>query len=386
MDLLGSVTMRVLITTSIFPPDIGGPATYVPTMARSLHDRGHSVSVVTTSNTPNSIDIDDGYPFEIVRISRKINRPKRAFELLRCIMELGKNSDLIFSNSISMPEPCIAATLIGKPLVLKVVGDSAWEIAFRRGWSSLEFEDFQHSRASWLSETLKRLRSFHAGKARLIIVPSRYLAGIVESWGVPPNRIRVIHNAVEPLDDVVTEAIPLDTAIKIAMVGRLVTWKNVIAVIETLAEIENVGLVIVGEGPEKPRLQDAVRELNLTKRVIFAGSLPKSRTMAILTACHIFVLNSTYEGLPHVVVEAMQAGMAIIATKVGGTPEVLANGKTGLLVPPNDRKSLREALETLILDPSLRQQLGQQAKMAVGKEFKLKTNVDKTEAALAQAL
>ena len=261
--------MRVLITTSIFPPDIGGPATYVPTMARSLHDRGHSVSVVTTSNSPNSIALDDDYPFEIVRISRKVNRPKRTFRLLRSIIELGRTADVIFANSISMPEPCIAASLIKKPLVLKVVGDSAWEFALRRGWSSLEFEDFQNSWASWPSETLKRLRSFHAGKARLIIVPSRYLAGIVESWGVPPNRIRVIHNAVEPLDDVVTEAIPLDTAIKIAMVGRLVTWKNVVAVIETLAEIENVGLVIVGEGPEKPRLQDAVRELNVFIGVSF---------------------------------------------------------------------------------------------------------------------
>lgn len=370
--------MKILVITGIFPPDIGGPATYVPLIATALTERGHFVTVVTLSDR---MDLDDStYPFQVVRLPRDMFKPWRWFRTATKIVQLGRDVDVLFVNGLAM-EAVLANAVLRKPLVMKVVGDLAWERATSKGWTSDDFETFQQRRYGFKIELLKMLRSWWTRRANRVIVPSRYLARWVEGWGVPKEKIIVIYNAMEHLDGVEPLPVPLNTPVKAVTVGRLVPWKRVDGLLEALKEVPDLGLVVVGDGPERPQLEQLARDWGVSDRVYFAGQRSKRETLGLMAACDLFVLNSTYEGLPHVVLEAMALGLPVVATAVGGTPEVVRDGETGRLVSLED-SSLRTALQELVGDPSLRQRLSQAANKWVRKNFGMESMVEQTENAL----
>jgi glycosyltransferase involved in cell wall biosynthesis len=376
--------MEILITTGIFPPDIGGPATYVPTIAKALAERGHQVTVLTTSE-PENLQWDDSiYPFLVFRINRRQKIWLRSLKCVAEILRLGRAADVIYANGIYF-EAAIASKFLRKPLVMKIVGDEAWERSVRRGWTKDNFEDFQQRCQSWQAELLKRHRSWVVRQANKVIVPSQYLGNWVVKWGVPAEKIAVIYNAVEISDKVEPLSIPLKTPVKAVTVGRLVPWKQVDGLIEALREIPELGLVVVGDGPERPRLERIAQELGVSGRVYFAGQRSKRETLSLMAACDLFVLNSTYEGLPHTVLEAMALGLPVIATALGGTPEVVRDGETGVLVH-SENKALEEALRTLVTDEKARQRLGEKARKWVHECVNFEVMVTSTEKVLQSEL
>jgi glycosyltransferase involved in cell wall biosynthesis len=376
--------MEILITTGIFPPDIGGPATYVPTIAKALAERGHQVTVLTTSE-PENLQWDDSiYPFFVSRINRRQKIWLRSLKCVAEILRLGRAADVIYANGIYF-EAAIASKFLRKPLVMKIVGDEAWERSVRRGWTKDNFEDFQQRCQSWQAELLKRHRSWVVRQANKVIVPSQYLGNWVVKWGVPAEKIAVIYNAVEISDKVEPLSIPLKTPVKAVTVGRLVPWKQVDGLIEALREIPELGLVVVGDGPERPRLERIAQELGVSGRVYFAGQRSKRETLSLMEACDLFVLNSTYEGLPHTVLEAMALGLPVIATALGGTPEVVRDGETGVLVH-SENKALEEALRTLVTDEKARQRLGEKARKWVHECVNFEVMVTSTEKVLQSEL
>ncbi len=370
--------MRILITTGIFPPDIGGPATYVPMIAKALVERGHEVVVLTLSD--DLTHDDRRYPFRVVRLPRKAVKPGRMLRTIWTIWCLGRDVDVLFVNGLAL-ESVLANMVLRKPLVMKVVGDLVWERATSRGWTTDDFETFQRKRYGLRIELLKALRSWWTRRADRVIVPSRYLARWVAGWGVPEDRIVVIYNAVEPVDGVEPLPVPLTTPIKAITVGRLIPWKQVDGLLEALKEVPDLGLVVVGDGPERLRLERLAQELKIQNRVYFAGQRPKKEVLGLMAACDLFVLNSTYEGLPHVVLEAMALGLPVVATAVGGTPEVVKSGETGVLVCPKSG-TLREVLRALVADGKARQRLGEGAQRWVQKHLSLKVMVASTEQVL----
>ncbi|CEP68828.1 Glycosyl transferase, family 1 [Moorella glycerini] len=337
--------MKILIITGIFPPDIGGPATYVPQVATGLAQRGHQVTVLTLSD---HIDYDDrGYPFQVVRLSRRQFKLWRWLYTVICIVREGRNAGVLFINGLAL-EASVANFLLRKPMVLKVIGDFAWERARGRGWVEDDFEDFQKKHYDLKVEALKALRAWWTRRADRVITPSRYLANWIGRWGVPEEKIITVYNAVESPGDLPPVQIPLQTSLKVVTVSRLVPWKRIDKVIEVIAGLDGTGLVIVGDGPERGRLEKLATALGVTDRIYFTGARCKEETLAFMAACDVFVLNSIYEGLPHVVLEAMILGLPVVATAVGGTPEVVEDGHNGLLIEPaRDISMLRKALLTM---------------------------------------
>jgi len=197
---------------------------------------------------------------------------------------------------------------------------------------------------------------------------------------VAASKIFVVYNAVE-IPSFARTTVPLTTRLNIVTVGRLVPWKQIDHLIEALAEIDDAGLVIVGDGPERSRLEDLVRAAQLTDRIYFAGQRSEEETLGLMTACDLFVLNSTYEGFPHVVLEAMCAGLPVVATEVGGTPELMHDGENGLLISPNANGALSRTLRKLLSCSEERQRLA-----AGGREttqrFRRSPMIEATEAAL----
>ena len=377
MNEQANPALHMLLVTGIFPPDIGGPATYVPTMAAALVDRGHRVAVVTLSESVRSRG--NNYSFSVVRIRRNLFKPFRFLLTIATLIREGWSADLLFVNGL-YPEAVLANLFLRKRQVQKWVGDWAWERATNKQWTRHSFAEFQRRRDGLNVAWLKTLRNFCVRRADAVIVPSRYLGGTVAQWGVPQEKILAIYNAVESRP-ALPMVIPLSTPLKLVTVGRLIALKQVDRLIRAIRNRENLGLVIVGDGPERARLESITREHGLGGRVYFAGQKTKQETLALMAGCDLFVLNSTHEGFPHVVLEAMSVGLPVLATAVGGTPELVFDGENGVLISPTSEDDLSKAIERLINSSAERARLVNGARRTL-ERFRQSTMIEQTEAAL----
>jgi glycosyltransferase involved in cell wall biosynthesis len=178
----------------------------------------------------------------------------------------------------------------------------------------------------------------------------------------------VIHNGVE---------LPRATAeesrsgpCRLLTVGRLQAPKDPLTLVRALAELARPGeAVIAGDGPDRPAVESEVRRLGLESVVRLAGE--RNDVEELLAAADLFVLSSRSEGLPLSILEAMAAGLPVVASSVGGVPELVVEGETGLLVPPGDPHALAAAIERLLDDSALRRRLGAAGRTRVSEHFDL---------------
>lgn len=378
--------MRLLIVTGIFPPDIGGPATYVSALASELVARHHTVRVVTLADEPGRAE---PLPYPVDRFPRRSGLAVRMSKLGLHLLRQAGQHDVVFVLGLE-PPALAAARLRGVPSVYKIGGDFAWEQARNRGLTGLEIDPFQVTRCGWRAESLKRLRSAYVRLADRVLTPSEYLRSLAVGWGAPPARVHVISNALTPSArlSVTREEARRQLGIQgrlLVSVGRMVGWKGFDHLIEALAGLpEEVRLALVGDGPDEPRLRALAAERRLSSRVLFTGRQPRPAVELWLRAAEVFVLYSTYEGLSHVLLEAMGSGTPVIASNCGGNPEVLESGVSGLLVPPANPSLLREALARLLADPALGERLAAAAARRLETDFAWPRLVERTLALLEQ--
>jgi glycosyltransferase involved in cell wall biosynthesis len=148
----------------------------------------------------------------------------------------------------------------------------------------------------------------------------------------------------------------------IVTAARLVPWKGVEALVDIVAEKKLWQLVILGDGPLRKSLEKHTEEKNAQSRIQFLGNVSHAEVLGWLNVADVFALNSTYEGLSHTLIEAMMLGVPVVATRVGGNPELIEDGKNGLLVPVGDTKELHTALSSLLCDSAYAKKLGGNAK------------------------
>lgn len=354
--------MKVLIVTGIFPPDIGGPATYVPLMACQFCQKGIEVHVLTLSNSIKSDD--NAYPFVITRLMRNRSKLFRVPHLISEIVRLGRSADLLFVHDLGF-EANIANKFLRKPLVLKVVSDWAWERAKIANLIQDTRDEFQTNRYGWKIELWRWIQRGYVRSANLVITPSNYLRSIIARWGVPDRRIRVIPNAIEGLyriQRLENRKGKTEREEKTAVtVGRLVNLKRIDGIISAVAHLDNVQLVVIGDGPERKNLGELVASLDITTKVQFTGVLNHDLVMEYLTNAGLFVLNSSDETFPHVLLEAMICGTPVIATNVGGVSEIISDEIDGFLIDPNDSSQLLRAMQRILNDAQLADRMRQNA-------------------------
>jgi len=348
--------LKILITVGIFPPDIGGPASFVPKIAELYSNSGHDVTVVCLTDRKQT----DNLNFKVVRILRNQNLLIRWIKTVSQIIRQGYNADLFFVNGLPM-ESYIANIFTRKKLIRKIVGDWAWERGMNKKIINESFDEFQNNKHNLHLEIAKFSRGWTATKADLIITPSNHLKNVVKGWGVKENSIKVIYNGTklknkpDPIDDQ-----PYDY-FKFITVGRLAPWKNIDIIIEALSDYkkanQNFIFYIVGSGPEEIKLKKLVNDLDLENFVTFTGQLQKDDLNYYLQKSDIYIQASSYEGLPHVILEAMSHNLSIISTPIGGTNEVIQDGKNGWVwelennFKPN-KNNLIEILNNLKLNSS----------------------------------
>jgi len=368
--------MRILLVTGIFPPDHGGPASYVPVIAHGLRSLGHDIAgVITLSDHLGHDDTNFGFP--VIRLRRGRYRPLRWLQTVLAIRRHAHSVDVVYLNGLVL-EGIVATKLIGcRPTVIKVVGDLIWEKARNQRATTLGIDAFQEADLPLHWRLLRRLQGWYTGLADAVITPSRYLAGIVVSWGVASERLNVVYNAVELPPATAAMAPQVD----IVTVARLVPWKGLADLINVVA-VNGWSLRIVGDGPLRDELEAQARELNAD--VTFCGQVLAARVPEEIRGGRLFVLFSSYEGLPHIVLEAKAAGVAVLASAAGGTPEAIDHGIDGWLVPTGDRPTLAAAIARLLGDDHLRQTLARQGRTSIGERFGYERMVRDTASVLQE--
>ncbi|TKT72401.1 glycosyltransferase family 4 protein [Afipia massiliensis] len=366
--------MNLLIVTGIFPPDHGGPASYVPRMASALADRGHNiVAVVTLSDRLRHND--SAFGFNVVRLLRGEFRPMRWVRTVLTIRKYAVQADAVYLNGLVMEGVVATRFLRHTPTAVKVVGDLIWEKARNVNATSLDIDAFQIASLPIGWRFLRRLQKLYTACVDAVIVPSNYLARIVSGWSVNAHRIHTVYNAVDSAEATNSETRGA-AAWDIVVVARLVPWKGLVAVIKAAAAMRK-SLKIVGDGPMRGELEALAQELNAD--VTFTGHVRQSQVRQEIRSARLFVLNSSYEGLPHIVLEAKSAGIPVLATKVGGTPETIDHGVNGWLIEAGDDAALQNALGRLLSDASLRESLVVGGFEQMKTRFSFQAMVDATE-------
>lgn len=385
--------MRILIAAGIYPPDIGGPATYAHALAHALNSRGHSVGVICYST---SRGVDHAEEVTVYRVKRSRFPLVTAAVYLWSVLWQSASVDILYAQGpvAGGIQSLLAGLMFRKPFVVKVTGDYAWEQAQAQYGMRETILDFQATtpKVPYKIRLLRFIQRIVSRRASAVIVPSKFLKELVAGWGVSETRTYVIYNGVsllngerQQISETLTKLLSLNVPVVLS-VGRLVPWKGFEALVEVWPAInkkyKDAQLCIIGSGSDRERLEKLAEERGVS-HVIHFESAPRRAVQAVMEKATALILNSSYEGLSHVLLEAQAAGLPVAASDVGGNSELITHEQTGLLFKYNNSSQIFDALQRLIGDASLRERLGEAAQ-EFSKKFSESRMHDETEKILIQ--
>jgi glycosyltransferase involved in cell wall biosynthesis len=349
--------MKVLIATGLYPPEIGGPATYTVLLEKELHNRGVSVSVL---------------PFSYSRRYPKLLRHIHFF--IWTVIEARK-VDVVFAQdvvSVGLPA-LLAAKLLQKKFFVRVPGDYAWEQATQRFSVKENIDDFQNQKYGFRVEFLRYVQHVVTRHADRVITPSEYFRELVTKWGVETTKISTIYNGVDL--DIVPTTVIKPAPLTIVSAGRLVPWKGFKVLIETMRQLPAWHLVILGEGPQRQLLKKLIDELHLNDRVHLLGTVSRPDVFAWCKTADVFILNTHFESFSYQVVEAMYSGVPVVSTNIGSLPELLTSGEEGLLLSPDDSEGMIAAIKSVVTEKARWQRRSVNARQKAT-QFSIEQTVD----------
>lgn len=372
--------MRIALVTNTYPPhDISGVGTLVDELARQLAADGHGAVVLTrraAAGDPYAVATGGpkllfplavartylralrGGPFDgvhvhesdgvlvalLVRLARVLRRPSGRARLLATLQV-----------SYLRERRSVRAVRSGGEIVSRPTPSERWFAWFR-------------------APILAALGRATARLADRVVAPSRATAAeLREDYGA--RSVAVIPNGIAPAaspsrppgrDDPAGGPVVL-------YAGRLRTRKAVAVLLEAFARLRDehpaAALVLAGDGEQRPALERQARRLGIADAVRFAGAQPRDAMAGYYAAADLFCLPSLYEGFPLAILEAMAAGLPVVATAVAGVPEAVEHGVTGLLVAPGDAGALARALAELAADPERARRMGEAGRRRIEAEY-----------------
>ena len=361
--------MKIILATPVYPPEIGGPATYTKELANRLKD-AHDIIIVAYASTSELIP---GTTLFVASKRRPL--PLRLLKFTYDLFRASRGADVIYvQNAMAAGLPAaIVSRLRGIPLVLKFVGDEAWERASQERRTKKRLEEFLAAPEGGWRTTLRMLiQGFVLRHADIVTTPSAYLRdAIVRTYGIQNERAVVNYNAAEKEAEAPFSATVVPH--QIVATARLVEWKGLDGLIRAVALLKkkypDTRAMIAGDGPEEEKLKTLAKELGVADRITFTGRVSRAETWHLRKSSEVYVLNSTYEGLPHTALTSFAAGIPMVATDIPGTNEAVYDGVSGLLVPAGDDRALADAIARLFDDPALRARLVAGAEKILNEKF-----------------
>ncbi|MBL1109284.1 glycosyltransferase family 1 protein [Streptomyces sp. 5-8] len=346
--------MRVVIVTESFPPDVNGVAHCTLQTARHLVDRGHHPLVVAPAPAPGS-GPDTDAPCPVVRVP---SLPLPGYPQVR----------------VSLPSRRLAAALVShrpdvvhlaSPFVLGVRGMAA---AARLGVPAVAV--YQTDLAGYARTYMgageaaawRRIRSVHAAADRTL-APSSAARTDLETHGVPrvrlwPRGVDTVRFRPEHRDEALRRELAPGGELIVGYVGRLAPEKHV-ELLSGVCGLPGLRVVVVGDGPSQAHLSEAL------PGAVFLGRRTGGELARIFASLDLFVHTGPFETFCQTVQEAMASGVPVVAPAAGGPLDLVAHGRTGLLVPPRDADAVQEAVRALAADPARRAAYGAAARAMV---------------------
>jgi glycosyltransferase involved in cell wall biosynthesis len=345
---------------------VRGGAIHVRNVVEGLRDRGHDVALVDWNDRPER-------PFQH-SVAPRVGPVEGPLRTLRRALAVGRRApvDAVVSKTRKTYLPgLVAARRLGVPHAVHVgstLGTADGSLRDRLDAGSVE----------------ARLRAPHDG----YLVVCEYLARQLTRRGVSGERIHDVRNAVDVdrftptgpgLPDRYADRIP-ERGLRLGFVGGLHDYKGVFDLLDAVDRCEaDAHAVLAGDGPARERLADRADDA-----ATLLGAVPYEHVPALYRAIDVFVLPSHTEGLPRVVLEAQATGTPTVATRVGGVPEIVDDGRTGLLCPPGRPADLAAAIDRLAADETERERLGAAGRRAVEAGFTWGELYDRYESALTR--
>ncbi len=367
---------RILLVVDGFYPATGGAEKQVRTLARAFTAAGHAVEVVAPqldTKLPTA-DAVDGIPLT------RLSYPH--IKLLGAALLCARYGFWIWNRRadfdaihVNMAKNLAAVSGLVRPFIpatvtVKISG--AWEFD-----GGLLDPKLRH-------RPIQRLYNWCVRRVDNIQCVSEYTREMLRAAGYRDASLLMIPNAV----DLTRFAPPPRTArepgapMTVAYVGRIRPVKGVKVLVDSWPKVVpgcNARLLIAGDGAERESLARTARESGVGDSVEFMGEV--SDVPGVLARADIYVQPSFQEGLPNAVLEAMAMGLPIVATRVSGNEDVVADGDNGLLVPPGDPEALAAALRRLIADPALAARMGRRSREIVESRFSLPAVMSQLRAA-----
>ena len=355
--------MKVLIVSGIWPPDVGGPASHAPELAAFLRDRGLGVEVVTTADAEPATQ-----PYEVRWVDRAAPVGLRHARVAAWVRERATHADIVYATSM-LGRAVLGSSLARRPVVVKLVADEAFERARRFGLFDGDLDAFQRVAGGIRVRLLRAARDGALRRAAHVVCPSAYLASLAVGWGVPEERVTVLPNVAPALPSVPSREeararLGLDGP-TLAFAGRITRQKALAVALAAVSRVDDVSLLVAGGGPDLPEVRREATKLGLDGRVRFLGPLDRDGVLTLFRAADASVLSSSWENFPHTIVEALAVGTPVIATAVGGVPELVRDGTNGLLVGAGDADALARAIRRVVSEPGLRERLAARAPSSV---------------------
>lgn len=350
---------RILLLVTL--AETGGAQTYVSTLVPALVGR-YVVTVAAYGAGPLQTTVTQaGAAFVPLR---HVRRPMSAWRDLLGLLELvvlvrRARPHIVHANSSKAGVlGRVAAWIAGAPVRIFTV--HGWAFNASSGPRSLVYR--------WAERLVRRITT-----ATICVSETERRAGLAAGT-CDERRTVVIRNGIDVTARPVAR--PETSPPRIVAVGRLQAPKDVLCLVRALAKLEqrSFSVLVVGDGPDRPAIEAEVQRLALTRVVHLAGR--RDDVAEILAASQVFVLSTRSEGLPFSVLEAMAAGLPVVASRVGGLPEVVVEGETGVLVTPDAPGELAAAIAQLLDDPALRGRLGSAGRALAQAEFAVEPFLD----------
>jgi len=327
----------------------------------------------------------------IYRAETGVYRAKGKIDFLKLIKKIAPKFDVIYTFDLytaGFLSWLIGKKIYRKKLVVRFAGDSAWELASNNGQTNDDIITFQNKFYGLSVAWHKLLRKFILLGADRVVAVSKFMQKIAIGIGVPEEKIKVIYNSVDFVPDnnpsdsmsLLQDRYKLNHCKVILTIGRLVPWKGIDILIKTLTKINDkeLKLLIVGDGPDLGRLEKIVEDEHVAGQVEFVGKVPLAEVFRYYLLADVFVLDSQYEGLSHVLLEALAAGRPIVASDAGGNGEVIENEKNGLLIKYDDVDELASAIKKTLTEEKWHTPEFKNVCAESLKKFNWETNVNKT--------
>ncbi|MDD4319277.1 MAG: glycosyltransferase family 4 protein [Candidatus Peribacteraceae bacterium] len=322
--------MKIVLATGIYPPSIGGPATYVRKLANVLVERGEDVTVITFA--PRGPLPQD--PWRVVPVARWGGFPFRWIRYARALRREAKDADVVYAfSAVSVGMPLLLARLRKPRKVLRLGGDFLWErYTDLRGKKTLR--EWYAARPFGIVFFGRLLRTFHH-----VVFNTRFQEQLYEKVYPRLPRHSVIENAL-PQGELLLHA--KHDPLRILFLGRFVRFKNLRPLLMAVGNLPHVTLTLVGEGPASKELSQMALRLRLKGRITFLPPVQGEEKDKVLREHDVLVIPSFTEISPHAALEARAGGLPVLLTEETGLGEELRQGM--ILMPLRTAEEITRAI------------------------------------------